>query len=331
MKKQNIEKQNIPEASLKSFKKLASETGVFYNNFINILMKSKSIQEQQELINNLVLSLPKHMQKLYKKGIDIFLKTTQKNHDVLKKHHGQEGIFLLKEFIKQILIDIKRYDPKILEDVLSKIPIKKNTLQYFELIPGIPCLKVEKKLYDTFKGGDKYGGECVSGPEIKFILITIGTKNIEIKHELSHFIFAFLSEGKYLRQEKKLDIHGFERFRTEIISYIIDGSFKKSGFINNYIWGEEKNINGVLIYSRNKNTIQKASDILREIFLLMVVGSKINVKINDFIFPCLISKNFSELRKNCRNLVSKNDMRETLNTLEAGGLTNLIEEFRKSK
>ena len=331
MKEQNIEKQNIPETSLKSFRKLASETGVFYSNFIDILMESKSTQEQQELINNLVLSLPKHMQKLYRKGVEIFLKTTQKNHDVLKKYHGQEDIFLLKEFIKKILIDIKRYNPKTLEDVLSKIPIRKNTLQYFELIPGIPCLKVEKKIYNTFKGGDKYGGECVFGPEIKFILITIGTPNIEIKHELSHFIFAFLSENKYLRQEKKLDIKGFERFRTEIISCIIDRNFKKSNFINNYIWGEEKNINGALIYSRNKNTIQKASNILREIFLLMLVGSKINVKMNDFIFPCLISKNFSELIKNCRSLVPKNYLQETLKTMEAGGLINLIEEFRKNR
>lgn len=297
------------EKSDKIFKKLASETGKFYNDFLDILIKSKSISNQQKSIEKLINSLPIHMQKLYKKGVENFFDQVRENHKILEKHKNEENKFLMKEFVRQKITNIKKDDlVKRFDDFYTELSTLEQDSEYFEIIPGIPVLKIRKEIFDTFYGSEKYSGELIITPELIFF---VTTKNfdyyLDMKHELNHLIFNFLKRSCYLRQEKQLDIYGFERFREEIVGYILSERFKDGDFVLNILLQAPEKFYGVLVGTKNKDILKKIRTISIFISKLIITGHTLNIKMYDFIYPCLISRNFEELLNNCKRLIPKDE------------------------
>lgn len=303
MKQEKANKKEIPEVSIKSFKKMASETGRFYTNCIDILLESKTLESQQKKIKKLVDSLPKPMQKLYQKGIDCFLEQTRKNKEVLSKKRGGKEYILFKELLKvNPTFDMKKFD-KFFSEINQ---IDKNVIKYKELSPGVPLLRLKQELY-KYVIGKKVSSICIPLGGLLFIVTKNKINKDILKHELSHFIFYFLKKDKYLRQEKDKSFSKFSRFRNEIIAYIISNSFKDINFINKWIMKEKEAMNLFVVKTNDKKELNKANDSFNYLFFSMVVGNKIGVDTNDFIFPCLISRDYKDLIKNC-NYIVKNEL-----------------------
>jgi hypothetical protein len=312
MKQEKANKKEAPESSIKSFKKMASETGRFYTGCIDILLESKTIESQQERIKELLYSLPKPMQKLYQKGIDSFLKQTRKNQEILSKKRGEKRYVLFKEILKTDPRfktknpDFKFKNLKHFFDTINNLD--NNAIKYKELSPGIPIIRLKQDLYECIMG-KQISSTCISLGGLLFIITKNRIRKDVLKHELSHFVFLFLKQDKYLRQEKDKSWNKFSRFRNEIIAYIISKSFKDINFIAERLVEEKEKIKLAFISSNDKKELNKANKTLNFVFFSMVIGNKMGVDMNDFILPCLISRDYKELIQNCNHLVKK----ETVN------------------
>ncbi|MDD3808366.1 MAG: hypothetical protein PHG49_02395 [Candidatus Pacebacteria bacterium] len=303
MKKEKASKKEIPESSIKSFKKMANETGKFYTSCIDALLECKTLSSQQKRLKQLVDSLPKPMQKLYQKGIDSFLEQTRKNQEILSKKRGEKRYVLLKEILKAN----PTFKIKDFNDFFNKInEIDESAVKYKELSPGIPLIRIKQELYEGLIN-KQISSMCILLNGLLFIITKNKISKNILKHELSHFIFHFLKKDKYLRQERDKSWNKFSRFRNEIVAYIMQQSFKNINFISERLMDEKEKINTLVIKTKDGKELNRANKTINFLFFSMVVGSKMGVDMNDFIFPCLISRDYNELIKNCNYLV-KNEL-----------------------
>jgi len=154
----NIPKQQppklteLPESSFKSFRKIAFETGKFYTDFIDVLLKSKNSTEQKEQSQELINSLPIPMKKLYQKGVETLLKEIERNKRIMDKHRGQEKDFLMREFVTNLVISPEGHLPEWFEETYNEhVPNTSNIkeYEYSEPAPGIPILYLKKSIYNS--------------------------------------------------------------------------------------------------------------------------------------------------------------------------------------
>ena len=89
------EDEGILTSSVKSRRRIAAETGKFYNLLIDTYLEVKTPDEQQAQTDNLVEALPRPMKKLYGEGLSRFQEELTENHALLEQHRGNEVKYLL--------------------------------------------------------------------------------------------------------------------------------------------------------------------------------------------------------------------------------------------
>jgi len=320
----------VRENSNKTFRMLASKTADFFNGFIDILIKSKDISQQQELIEELISSLPVPMQKLYKKGVESFLRQVKKNHENLEQTKGKEKELLMIGLIKSILIQANNYSDANLKITFNKMMTDQQHFEYSELVPGIPMLKINNEFLQLLSGNVEDFGMFCSTPVISFIVSGADDVSDKIsKHELSHCIFYFLTKDNYLREANDIEKNNFQWFCEEIVGYILSKDFKKRDFVKKYVFGDSSNLNGVFLQLDDQESLKKVNDILKAIFMFMMSGHRLNIKMDNFIYPCLISRNFDELLDNCGRIVPQAETKKMIEEIETKkiDLDKLIDDF----
>jgi hypothetical protein len=88
-------------------------------------------------------------------------------------------------------------------------------------------------------------------------------------------------------------------------------------------------LNGVFLQLDDQESLKKVNDILKAIFMFMMSGHRLNIKMDNFIYPCLISRNFDELLDNCGRIVPQAETKKMIEEIETEkiDLDKLIDDF----
>jgi len=295
------ESEDTISSSLKSVRKIASETGKFYNSLIDTYLEFKTPKEQQEQIERLIEILPNHMKKLYREGVKRLQEEIEKNYTLLKEHQGEEIRYLLSSWMTS-----QKRNTEEIEQILHQV----NRAQFVEPSPGIAIIVAEEDFFELLQEHDIIpdGGQAVhfrgNYDHPSFIIIqripsgkslTKDTswvkENTTLRHEFHHFIWHFLERrGDYLRKVSESSpklTKAFRSFRNELAAYLIEK--RPTNELIEPVF---------LTYMKDDEIFEVASDARNFAMFCINVAKQKNVDPQNFLYACMTSKNFSELKNN---------------------------------
>ena len=275
---------------LEAQRKMASETGKFYNSLLDAYLGAKTSEEQRARIDSLIESLPAPMKKLYGEGINRMQAELVKNQLLLEEHRGDEVRYLLNIAFK--------------DEFLQKVDITKA--KYIEPSPGIAIIQLEKGFFpDSIQAN--YPDICfpkLDSTQPSFILAgghpDSFTKNPDslledklIRHEVHHLVWGLLEwQGDFLREGKESSPEAtaaFKKFRDEMAGYIMS---------HHPIIIERMGAERFIREIHEKNFSTLVNDAKGFAALCMTIGITKQVSEQDFLYPTMISRSFEEFKDN---------------------------------
>ena len=350
------ESERALTSALESKRKIAAETGKFYNSFLDTYLEVKTPEEQQAQTASLVESLPGPMKKLYGEGLGKFQEELNENHALLEQHRGDEVRYLLGAVMAS-----EGRSAEEMEEIFQQI----DKAKFIEPSPGIAIIQAEKDFFRLLKehgivhaeghavnfGSDNRG-------EPSFLMIQRlsleksmaedngqAKANRSVRHETHHFIWNFLQRrGDFLREAAESTpelTKAFRHFRDEVAAYIIEGRG---------VGGVEPEL---LTYTEDKEILKLASDARDFITICVDVARQRGIDPQNFLYASMSSRNFAELKDGFATLTPLEKIDQAgiaaLYTAWAGNYraapkvvellerkkltipTNLVEEYGKSR
>lgn len=294
-----VESEGVLTSSLESKRKIAVETGKFYNALIDTYLEVKTPDEQQEQTNSLIESLPGSMKKLYGEGLGRFQEELRENHALLEQHRGDEVKYLLGAVMTS-----EGKSPEEMEEIFKQV----DKAKFIEPSPGVAIIQAEKDFFRLLKehgivhaeghavnfGSDNRG-------EPSFLMIQRlsleksmaedngqAKANRSVRHESHHFIWNFLQRrGDFLREVSESSpelTKAFRHFRDEVAAYTIEGRG---------VGGVEPEL---LSYTEDGEILKLASDARDFATICIEVAKQKGVDPQSFLYASMSSRNFAELK-----------------------------------
>lgn len=294
------ESEGVVASSLEAKRKIAAETGKFYNSLIDSYLEVKTLEEQQEQTGALIEGLPGPMKKLYGEGLSRFQKELTENHTLLEQHRGDEVGYLLGATMAA-----KGKSTEEMGQIFQQI----DKAKFIEPSPGIAIIQVEK---DFFRLLEEHGIVSAKshystiinyrgGPSFLVIQRLSLEKsmaedneqaevNRAMRHEIHHFIWNFLQRGgHYLRavaESSPEQTKAFSNFRDEVAAYIIQDFVGGVGMIEPEL----------LTYTENGEILKIATDARDFATFCVKVARQNGVDPQNFLYASMSSRNFAELK-----------------------------------
>ncbi len=293
------ESERALTSALESKRKIAAETGKFYNSLLDTYLEVKTPEEQQTQITSLVESLPGPMKKLYGEGLGKLQEELNENHALLEQHRGDEVRYLLGAAMAS-----EGRSAEEIEEIFQQI----DKAKFIEPSPGIAIIQAEKDFFRLLKehgivhaeghavnfGSDNRG-------EPSFLMIQRlsleksmaedngqAKANRSVRHEAHHFIWNFFQRrGDFLREvaESTPELtKAFRHFRNEVAAYIIEG--RSVGDVEPEL----------LTYTEDKKIIKLASDARDFATICVEVARQKGIDPQNFLYASMSSRNFAELK-----------------------------------
>ena len=237
------EREVVAVSSLESKRRIASETGKFYNSLLDTYLETITPEEQKEKLEKLIESLPGPMKNLYGEGLKRFQEELEENHALLEQHRGNE--------VRYLLSAVMNSDGKGAEEI-EQVLQQADKAKFVEPSPGVAIIQAEKDFFALLK---EHGIVHVEGHAVNFgsdnrgepSFLMIQRMSLEtgldaesaqiqehssVRHEFHHFIWNFLQRrGDYLRETSETSpelAKAFLHFRNEFAAYIILVSRKEA-------------------------------------------------------------------------------------------------------
>lgn len=293
------ETEKVVDSSVEAKRKIAAETGKFYNSLIDVYLEVKTPEEQQEKIDQLINTLPAPMKKLYGEGLKRFQEELGENHKLLEQHRGNEVRYLL-----DTVMSSEGKSAKEMEQIFQQI----DKANFIEPSPGVAIIQVEKDFFRLLKehGIVHAKGHAVnfgSGNRGKPSFLMIQRMSLEkslaedhsqangnglVRHELHHFIWHFLQRRRdFLREVSESSpelTKAFRYFRDEVAAHIVEG--RGVGMIEPEL----------LTYTEDSEILKLASDARDFVTICIEVAKQKGIDPQIFLYACMSSRNFAELK-----------------------------------
>ena len=294
-----VESERVLTSSLESKRKVAVETGKFYNALIDTYLEVKTPDEQQEQTNSLIESLPGPMKKLYGEGLGRFQEELRENHALLEQHRGDEVKYLLGAVMTS-----EGKSPEEMEEIFKQV----DKAKFIEPSPGVAIIQAEKDFFRLLK---EHGVVHAEGHAVNFgsdnrgepSFLVIQRLSLEksmaedngqakanrsVRHESHHFIWNFLQRrGDFLREVSESSpelTKAFRHFRDEVAAYTIEGRG---------VGGVEPEL---LTYTEDDEILKLASDARDFATICIEVAKQKGVDPQSFLYASMSSRNFAELK-----------------------------------
>jgi len=295
----NLEIKKAVDSSVEAKRKIAAETGRFYNSLIDSYLEGKTPKEQQKQTDALIKKLPGAMKKLYEEGLSRFQEELTNNHALLEQHRGDETRYLLGAVMTS-----KGLSSEEMEQIFQQI----DKTKYIEPSPGVAIIQVEKDFFRLLKEhGIVYAeGHAVNfgsdnRDEPSFLMIQRlsleksmaedsgqAKDNRSVRHEFHHFIWNFLQRrGDFLREAAESTpelTKAFRYFRDEVAAYIVEG--RNIGSVESEL----------LTYTEDMEILKIAADARDFATICIEFARQKGVDPQNFLYASMSSRNFTELK-----------------------------------
>lgn len=310
-KTDKTESRVVLTSVLESERKIAAETGKFYNSLLDTYLEVKTPEEQRAQTMRLFESLPGPMKKLYGEALVRVYEELKENHNLIKRHRGDEVRYLFNEVLTSM-----GTKAEAMEEIFLHI----NEAEFIEPFPGFAIIRVEKDLFELLK---KYGiihneshAVCFGSDnrgEPSFLMIqrlslekSMAENNGQVKsnrilrHEVHHLIWNFLQrQGDFLRKAAESTpelTKAFKRFRDEAAAYIIEG--RNLGFVDPEL----------LTNTEDSEILEIATDARDFATICIEVAKQKGIDPQIFLYACMSSRNFAELKDKFTDLTPLEEM-----------------------
>lgn len=301
--KADTEKDITPLMEAK--RKIAEETGRFYNSLIDTYLEATTLKERRKKINLLLEGLSTPLKKLYGEGLKKLEEELSADYSLLEQHRGDEILYLLGSVMAS-----ERRSPEEMEQIFQHI----DKAKYIEPSPGVAIIQVEQDFFSLLKDHGivleeahaiAFRSNNPSDPSFLMIQRLSLDKNVledseqakknqYVRHELHHVLWNFLERrGDYLRNVAESSPErtaAFRFFRDEVAAYIISG--RDIGSIDP----------DCLVYTQDKELLKIASDARDFVAICIDFGKKNNIHPQSFLYASMSSRNFTELKNNFTTL-----------------------------
>ena len=285
--------------SVKAKRKIATETGRFYNSLMDLYLDVSTPDEQHAQAEALIEGLPGSMRKLYREGFGRFQEELRENHALLEQHRGDEVLYLIGAFMASQGISADK-----MEEVFKEI----GKAKFIEPSLGIAIIQAEKDFFQLLKeqGVVHAEGHAVNigadnRGEPSFFMIQrlhleesmaedngLAKENRSVRHEFHHFVWNFLQRrGDYLREVEESSpgmTMAFRHFRDEVAAYTIAGR------------SLERINPELLTYTDDSEILKTATDARDFATICVEVARQKGVDSQDFLYASMTSRNFTELK-----------------------------------
>lgn len=183
---------------------LARTHGAFYTKLIEMVLDESSMDVVPVKADNLLSSLPPHLQRLYRSGEGKLVSKLDFQKNWVDENKA-EAVDKLTEMVMPS-------NPGSDEQKAIVIEKTRETGELWEPFPGIPVVVIPAETYDEWKrlGGVFGSGSAVAflgdqKEEISFLLLREKRmiqelSNTQVMHESHHLIWHFLSRSGFLRR-----------------------------------------------------------------------------------------------------------------------------------
>jgi len=302
-----VEIENNVASSVESKRKIALETGKFYNSLIDTYLEAKTPEEQLEQTSHLIEELPNPMKKLYNKGLKVLQEELEKNYSLLEQHRGNEVRYLLSILLNRLSLEEQEISAEQIKEILQHA----DMAQFIEPSPGVAVIQASENFFGLLK---KFGiftdgthAVCFNSnnpDEPSFLMFNNVSpeqnftedssemkKDSAIRHELHHFIWNFLQKRAFTRgvYEAPLEsIQAFANFRHEVAAYII-------GSLNETL-GIQPPEN--LAHTKDDESLKLASDARDFAEICIEITEQKGVDKQSLLYAVMTSRDFDELKDN---------------------------------
>ncbi len=294
-----LEPEKAVDSSVEAKRKIAAETGKFYNLLIDFYLEVKTPEEQQEQTGALIEGLPGPMKKLYGEGLGRFQEELTENHTLLEQHRGDEVRYLLGAVMAS-----EGRSPEKMEQIFQQI----DKAKFIEPSPGVAIIQAEKDFFRLLKEHGivhaeghavNFGSDNRGEPSFLMIQRLSLEKsmaedngqakgNRSVRHEFHHFIWNFLQRrGDYLREVAESSpeqTKAFRHFRDEVAAYIIEG--RGIGSVEPEL----------LTYTEDGEILKMATDARDFATICIELARQKGVDPQNFLYASMSSRNFAELK-----------------------------------